>query len=305
MLTTQIPQLLRGDFRTLARLITAVENTPEHAESLLSGLPGGSTRIIGITGPPGAGKSTLTDALITQLLASNKKIAVLAVDPSSPFHRGALLGDRIRMGAHFSDPRVFIRSLATRGSFGGLHPEIIGISTLVASAGFDYLIIETVGVGQSEVEIASLAHTTVVVLVPESGDDIQTMKAGLMEIADIFLVNKADHASADRLVSALRHLAGKRAQKSRDWVPPVLKTVATEQKGMAELVKALEDHQNSPGMEKKNAKLMVEKAIRLISQRRMRDLDVSRLQQLVTQYMQAGNLNLYRLIREFEENGKL
>lgn len=300
MPSAHIPPLIPGDFRTLARLITAVENDPEGMEDYLTGLPAGPTRIIGITGPPGAGKSTITDAVTTELTARDKKIAILAVDPSSPFHRGALLGDRIRMGSHYSDPRVFIRSLATRGALGGLHPEIIGISTLVAAAGFDYLIIETVGVGQSEVEIASLAHTTVVVLVPESGDDIQTMKAGLMEIGDIFLVNKADHSSADGLVLALGHLVQERSKKEPGWVPPVLKTVATVPTGITAVVAAIRRHETSANAGQRESKVMLGKAVRLIESRRMRHLDIQGLERLVTAYLQKGNRNLYGLVREFE-----
>lgn len=300
MPSAHIPPLNPGDFRTLARLITAVENDPEGMEDYLMGLTAGPTRIIGITGPPGAGKSTVTDALTTELLARDHKIAILAIDPSSPFHRGALLGDRIRMGSHYSDPRVFIRSLATRGALGGLHPEIIGITTLVTSAGFDYLIIETVGVGQSEVEIAGLAHTTVVVLVPESGDDIQTMKAGVMEIGDIFVVNKADHSAADGLVLALGHLVRERSKKEPGWITPVLKTVATAPEGITALVEAIRRHETGADAEKRESKVMLGKALRLIENRRMRDLDTSRLEQMVTDYLQKGNRNLYRLVREFE-----
>src|SRR5262249_37535052 len=148
--------------------------------------------------PPGAGKSTLTDALIGEAIKQDKKVAVLCVDPSSPFNRGALLGDRVRMSEWYNHPKVFIRSLASRGSLGGLHPKIIEITELIKASLFDYIFIETVGVGQSEVEIAGLADVTVVVTVPESGDEIQTMKAGLMEIADIFVVNKADRPDADQ-----------------------------------------------------------------------------------------------------------
>lgn len=155
--------------------------------------------MIGITGPPGAGKSTLTDALIGEMVRAGNKVAVLCVDPSSPFNMGALLGDRIRMSEWYTNPNVFIRSLATRGSLGGLHPKIVEITELLKAASFDYILVETVGVGQSEVEIAGLADVTIVVLVPESGDDIQVMKAGLMEIADLYIVNKSDRPGADLL----------------------------------------------------------------------------------------------------------
>ena len=180
----QLAEIKQGNQKTLARCISFIENEAPGYEELLQQLPSAQTPIIGITGPPGAGKSTLTDALIGLLVAHEKKVAVLCVDPSSPFNLGSLLGDRIRMSEWYNNPNVFIRSLATRGSLGGLHPKIIEISDLVKSAPFDYIIIETVGVGQSEIEIAGLADATVVVLVPEAGDEVQAMKAGLMEIAE-------------------------------------------------------------------------------------------------------------------------
>jgi LAO/AO transport system kinase len=178
------------DTRSIARCISLIEDEDDGFEELLSSLPPKTKKnIIGITGPPGAGKSTLTDGLIGEFINQGKTVAVLCVDPSSPFHLGALLGDRIRMSGWYTHPNVFIRSLATRGSLGGLHPRIIEITELLKALSFDLIIIETVGVGQSEIEIAGLADATVVVLVPEAGDEVQTMKAGLMEIADIFVVN--------------------------------------------------------------------------------------------------------------------
>jgi len=174
---------LKGDYRSIARCISLIENEVPGYETMLCSLPAGDRhQVIGITGPPGAGKSTLVDGLIGELVKAGKKIAVLCVDPSSPFNLGALLGDRIRLSNWYNHPDVFIRSLATRGSLGGLHPSILEITSLLNACPFDYIIIETVGVGQSEVEIAGLADATVVVLVPEAGDEIQTMKAGLMLI---------------------------------------------------------------------------------------------------------------------------
>jgi len=171
--------LQQGDARALARTISLVENRIEGYEELLQQLPASTSSIIGITGPPGAGKSSLVDALIGEIVQQNKKVGVLCVDPSSPFNLGALLGDRIRMSEWYEHPNVFIRSLATRGSLGGLHPMIIEIADVMKAAGFDHIIVETVGVGQSEIEIAGLADVTVVVVVPEAGDEVQTMKAGL------------------------------------------------------------------------------------------------------------------------------
>lgn len=294
MLSDQLPALLEGDFRTLARLISAVENARPGYEALLEQLPADSpTRVVGLTGPPGAGKSTVADALIARWLADGKKIAVLAVDPSSPFHRGALLGDRIRMSRHYNDARVFIRSLASRGSLGGVHPEIIGISALVSAAGFDYLLIETVGVGQSEVEIAALADTTVVVLVPESGDEIQTMKAGLMEIADIFVVNKSDHAYADDFVRNLRELTAPKT--ATGWSVPVLKTTATTGEGIAALQQKIEAHRARVTSDSPLAiRLLAEKAFRLIQAHRMQDVSIAWLEAQIKKEKEAGDFNLYR-----------
>ncbi len=186
-----LKQIQDGNIKALARCISLVENEYPGYEAMLQSLSASNTKIIGITGPPGAGKSTLVDSLIGLLVNAGKKVAVLCVDPSSPFNLGALLGDRIRMSDWYTNPNVFIRSLATRGSMGGLHPKIIEITDLLKAFQFDHIIVETVGVGQSEIEIAGLADVTVVVVVPEAGDEVQTMKAGLMEIADIFVVNKS------------------------------------------------------------------------------------------------------------------
>src|ERR1035437_937701 len=228
----QIKLLSNGDFRMLARTISLIENEVGDYENVLKNLPASSAKIIGITGAPGSGKSSLVDALTGEMINDKKKVGVLCVDPSSPFNKGALLGDRIRMSEWYNHPNVFIRSLATRGSLGGLHPKIIEIADLVKTAPFDYLIIETVGVGQSEVEIAGLADTTVVVMVPESGDEVQSMKAGLMEIADIFVVNKADRPGAELFMKNLRSILipsyGRREVA-------VLKTVADKREGVKEL----------------------------------------------------------------------
>jgi LAO/AO transport system kinase len=231
---TQLAQRIReGDTRALSRLATGIENRdPEALETLRELEPAtGKARIVGITGPPGAGKSTLVDALASELRKQGKTLAVLAVDPTSRKSGGAILGDRIRMQQHHADPGIFIRSMATRGTMGGLARATADLARLMDAAGRDYVLIETVGVGQDEIEIASVAQVTVVVLVPGMGDDIQAIKAGIMEIADIFVINKSDHPGADRVELEL-HAEG--------FACPVVRTVATEGKGIPELVAAID-----------------------------------------------------------------
>ncbi len=284
--------------KTLARRISLVENEATGYEQLLEQLPAGSpTRVIGITGPPGAGKSTLVNTLITTLLAQQKTVAIIAVDPSSPFNFGALLGDRIRMSQHFNNMQVFIRSMANRGALGGLSPKIIEVSDVIKAAGFDYLFIETVGVGQSEVDIAGIADTTVVVLVPEAGDEIQTMKAGLMEVADIFVVNKADRDNADIFVKNLRLLSAER--HTHNWQIPVLKTIATRNEGVEELINAIEQHRQQINGQDRRSILLADKAWQLIQHRRMRSVNKHQLQQQVQQALQEGDFNLYRFVNNW------
>ncbi|HEU4904153.1 MAG TPA: methylmalonyl Co-A mutase-associated GTPase MeaB [Flavisolibacter sp.] len=294
-----LKDLQNGNTKALARSISFVENEQEGYEELLQALTARpQAKIIGITGPPGAGKSTLVDALIGELLKEEKKVAVLCVDPSSPFNLGAVLGDRIRMSDWYTNENVFIRSLATRGSMGGLHPKIIEITELVKAAGYDYVIVETVGVGQSEIEIAGLADTTIVVVVPEAGDEVQTMKAGLMEIADIFVVNKSDRPDADAFVKNLRLMLAPAFVQHQQEVP-VIKTIASAHTGIEELKNAISKQQQAGLKNERKAWLLAEKAYHLIQQRRMKDIDKTALQKQVAQQATNSHFNLYQFIQPF------
>ena len=239
-----IEQLRSGDARALARAISTVENrSPGWSELLKALFPhSGRARILGLTGPPGAGKSTLVDHLARHYRKQNHTVGIIAVDPTSPYTGGAILGDRIRMQEHFSDPGIYIRSMATRGSLGGLARTTADVATVLDAAGRDLIMIETVGVGQDEVDIVRLADVTVVILVPGMGDDVQTIKAGIMEIADIFVVNKSDREGAERVEREIRALQSL-AVRSDKWTPPIVKTVASQGVGVADLAAAIRDYE--------------------------------------------------------------
>jgi LAO/AO transport system kinase len=252
---------------------------------------------MGITGPPGAGKSTLINALISAWVEEGKKVAVLSVDPSSPFHQGAILGDRIRMKDWYLHPQVYIRSLASRGHLGGLNMAMLSMTTLMQSAGFDYIVVETVGVGQSEVEIASLADTTVVVLVPEAGDEVQMMKSGLMEIANVFVVNKSDRPNAQVFVNHLKQMIAENA--SSQLTPAVVSTIATEREGISDLLKAIEAHQLAmqDGLQKKE--MYFNKVVQLIMASKMNQVDIEKVKTSLASECIKANFNVFKFAQTF------
>jgi LAO/AO transport system kinase len=235
-----IDRLRSGEPRALARAISAVENRQPGCSELLKALfpHTGHARILGLTGAPGAGKSTLVDQLAKHYRKENQTVGIIAVDPTSPYTGGAILGDRIRMQDHYSDPGIFIRSMATRGSLGGLARTTADVATVLDASGRDLVLIETVGVGQDEVEIVRLADVTIVILVPGMGDDVQTINAGIMEIADIFVINKSDREGAERVEREVRAMQSLDMRED-GWTPPIVKTVASEGKGTAELAAAV------------------------------------------------------------------
>ena len=287
-----------GNIRALARMITGIENEIPEFDSMMEELHFANTPVIGFTGPPGAGKSTLISAFVKFLSNQGKKIAVLAVDPSSPFHQGSLLGDRLRMSEHYLLPNVFIRSMASRGSLGGLAPRVFEVCDVLRAAHFDYILIETVGVGQSEVEIAALADTSVLVLVPEAGDEIQTIKSGIMEIADVFVLNKADRDSADIFMKNLQSLAHSHATAT--WETPVVKTVASKNEGIEELFNAIELHRNNPIIGLKKEQLFAQKALNLIRHLRTRDINFEELKHDISINLNVEqNFNMYRYVKKY------
>ena len=281
--------------KALARTISLVENKAPGYYEILTRLPPSPAKLIGITGAPGAGKSTLTDALIEQIVSKGKTVAVVCVDPTSPFNFGALLGDRIRMRDWYRHPGVYIRSLASRGNLGGLNPNILEITDVIKAEGFDYIIVETVGVGQSEVEIAGLADLTIVVLVPESGDDIQAMKAGLMEVADIFVVNKSDRPGADIFVKNLSAMLSMSARHHGKDIP-VLQTSALHKSGTPELLETLDTMLASLRAPDKKYRLLAERAYYFIQREKMAAISKERLYE---DLKAAAPDNVYAFIKTY------
>jgi LAO/AO transport system kinase len=286
-----------GNFLLLAKTISQIENKVEGADVYLTKLVPKAIPVIGITGPPGAGKSTLIAGLVGEWIAAGKKVAVLSVDPSSPFHKGAILGDRIRMKDWYLHPQVFIRSLASRGHLGGLNSSMIELTTLLQSVGFDQIIVETVGVGQSEVEVASLADTTVVVLVPEAGDEVQMMKSGLMEVANIFVVNKSDRPDAQTFTNHIRQMMMENGV-SEDLVK-VVATVASQGVGITDLIQAIDAHQIANNVLGNHKKIIFTKAIQLIVAHKMQQVDLKKLEQDIEDAMINEGFNIFSFTQNY------
>jgi len=292
--------IAEGSERAIARAISWVENQHPKALELLEQMQG-DCPIIGVTGPPGAGKSSLVNALVLHWSSQGHNTAIVAVDPSSPFNLGSLLGDRLRMPGLFLDPNVFIRSLSARGSLGGLSASIIEVCDILKHAKFDRIVIETVGVGQSEIEIAGIADTTLVVTVPESGDEVQTMKSGVMEIADIFVVNKSDREGAEAFANHLKKLAHYKNQ-SDGWEIPVINTVATDAKGIQALSDAIFEHIKTQNNIQNLSHLYAERAFRLIQRQRMNRISFDQLKDSIAIELNKGPFNLYRFAKKYYEN---
>jgi LAO/AO transport system kinase len=299
--TDLVDQFTKGNTRALARAISLVENESQGYEALLTGLKSKApSPVIGFTGAPGAGKSSLVNELASWLISKEKKIAIIAVDPTSPFNYGSLLGDRIRMTGLFNNDNVFIRSMAARGSLGGLCGKIIEVIHLLQCFGFDYIIVETVGVGQSEVEIAGVADTTIVVVVPESGDEVQTLKSGVMEIADIFAVNKSDREGALQMANNLKKLVHERPGVKNDtWEIPVINTVATQNKGIEEMAKAIDSHHSHASKPHKKAALLADKALLLIQQHYVKHIKRGEMEKEIEALLiESGDFNLYEYVNK-------
>jgi LAO/AO transport system kinase len=292
-----VERIRAGEVRALARAISVIEdNTPEAAQLLKAIFPfSGKARVIGLTGAPGAGKSTLVDQLAREYRKQGRTVGIIAVDPTSPYTGGAILGDRIRMQSHHADSGIFIRSMATRGNLGGLARATTDVATALDASGKDVVLIETVGVGQDEVDIVRLADVTIVILVPGMGDDVQTIKAGIMEIADIFVINKSDREGAERVEREIRSMQSL-AVRSDHWTPPIVKTVATEGKGIDDLAVAISNYEQF--LQKQD--LLLRKKISNWRERLTEMLRESLLERLLSERMKEGDLS--RLAADIAEH---
>lgn len=292
-----ISEIRNGNPRAIARALTIIENSLTGCDALLEQLDMSlSVPVIGLTGAPGAGKSSLVNALAERWLNQGLKVAVLAVDPASPFNFGSILGDRLRLAGLFMNPNIFIRSVSTRGSLGGLSASIIELTELLRNAGFDRIIIETVGVGQSEVEVAGIADTTIVVTVPEGGDEVQAMKSGIMEIADIFVVNKSDRDGAHQFARYLEEISHAR---SHEWKIPVIQTIATDNTGIEALDAAIIAHNQNHQVSDRKYLLLAEKVESLVIRRRMQDFDLHKVAQELKILTQKPGFNLYNFAKQY------
>lgn len=305
---TLVAQAREGRPRAVARLISLVEGASPQLREVMAALAPltGGAYVVGLTGSPGVGKSTSTSALVTAYRRAGKRVGVLAVDPSSPFSGGALLGDRVRMSEHSSDPGVYIRSMATRGHLGGLAWSAPQAIRVLDAAGCEVILVETVGVGQSEVEIASQADTSVVLLAPGMGDGIQAAKAGILEIGDVYVVNKADRDGADATARELNHMLGLgESRRPGDWRPPIVKTVASRAEGIDEVVEALEKHRAwmeergfSPSAAWARAAREVETIAVTALRERIGDLHGDRRLSALAERIVTGELDPYRAADE-------
>jgi LAO/AO transport system kinase len=292
-------EIAKGIFLKLAKTISGIENKEVLAAKYLESLKPSKVPIIGITGPPGAGKSTLISAMINVWVGEGKKIAVLTVDPSSPFHKGAILGDRIRMRDWYMHPNVFIRSFASRGHLGGLTSAMIELTTLLQSLNFDIIILETVGVGQSEVEIAELADTTIVVLIPDAGDDVQMMKSGLMEIADLFVVNKSDRPAANTFFNHLQKMI--KENNASMHAPKVMSTIASQHVGIIELVEEVNQHQHLLAKSSDKLNSTMTKVIQIIIGKHLDKLDQEDIKKRLAIAIEQEYFNLFNFAKQITD----